>query len=300
MDVPADQRPWPNFFIPGAPKAGTTSLHRYLAQHPEIFMSEEKELHFFTRTWEDTEGDEEAMARAEEAYLARFDRGAELPVRGESTPGYLHWPGVAERIHAKVPEARFLVSLRDPIERAHSDHAMMIRQGHDDRSFLEVIQAELSQPAGTERKHIDKGLYDEHLQRYWDVFGQDQVHVVLFEELRNDPLALLHDVAMFLHVDPQGMEQVDHDTVHNPGGQPRNALAQWLLTSEPVHRAARLILPKPWRIWLGDHALIREQEKPPLEPEAVELLVEVYEPVVANLEKMLARDLPELRRTWDV
>lgn len=286
---------WPNFFIPGAAKAGTTSLHRYLAEHPEIFMTELKEVHFFTKRWEATHGDEEAFSEALEAYRQRFAPGEDLPVRGESTPAYLHHPDVPDRIAEHVPEAKFVVSLRDPVERAHSDHSMLVRQGHEDRSFLEVARQEA---AGEDDRHTKRGLYDQHLERYFDAFGRDNVHVVLFEDFKQDTLGVLQSIAGFLDVSEEAMAEVDYETVHNPGGEPRNAIARWLLDAEPLHELARTLLPKSWRIWLGDHALVEEGQTPPLEEEAARLFAEVYAPHMERLEAMLDRELSELRVTW--
>lgn len=290
--------PWPNFFIPGAAKAGTTSLHRYLDQHPDVFMTDEKEPHFFTRRWDEAD-DEAALREAEAAYLDRFRPGRDARVRGESTPAYLHRPEVPERIASRAPEARFLVSLRDPVERAHSDHAMRVRQlGVEDRTLLEMVTDELETGRDGEQFLIERGRYDEHLERYFDAFGRENVLVVLFERLKADTRGVLADTLAFLDLDPAGVDHVDHETVHNPGGEPRNRVAGWLLTDERVHRLARRLVPERLRVWLGDHALVEEGEKPPLEPEAARLLAEAFEPHVERLESLLDRELPELRRSW--
>lgn len=290
--------PWPNFFIPGAAKAGTTSLHRYLAQHPDVFMTDEKEPHFFTRRWDEA-GDEVALEQAKQIYLERFEAGRDHPVRGESTPAYLHRPEVPQRIASVAPDARFLVSLRDPIERAHSDYAMRVRIGVEERTFLQMVEDEIAAGRDAEQFLIDRGRYDEHLERYLGVFSREQVRVVLFETLKDDAEAVLAEAIDLLDVDPAGLDHVDHETVHNPGGKPRNRVAEWLLTDERLHAVARRIVPKPVRVWLGDHALVEQGEKPPREPEAVEQLVEVFEPSVQRLEGILDRELPELRVSWD-
>lgn len=290
--------PWPNLFIPGAAKAGTTSLHRYLAQHPEIFMTEDKEPHFFTDSWDQAQPDPRALEKAEQAYLERFEPGAEKPVRGESTPAYLHHDGVPQRIASRVPDARFIVSLRDPIERAHSDHAMRVRMGIEDRSFLETIEDEIEVGPDETQFLIDRGRYADHLSRFFDTFEEDAVLVVLFEDLKQDTQGVLEEAIDFLGVDPEGIEAIDHETVHNPGGQPRNPIARWLLTDERVHELARTVVPRSLRVWVGDHVLVEEGDKPPMEDEAVEKLVDVFEPTVSRLEEMLDRELPELRACW--
>ena len=105
----------PNLIVIGAAKCGTTSLHAYLDEHPEIAMSREKELHFFV--------DRKNWGRGIEWYEAQFDASA--PVRGESSPGYSAYPlyeGVAERMARVVPDAKLVYLVRDPVERVVSHY----------------------------------------------------------------------------------------------------------------------------------------------------------------------------------
>lgn len=293
-----DDPRWPNFFLIGAAKAGTTSLHRYLDEHPEIFMSPVKETYFFSETLDELEDDPEALDDAIEDYLALFGDAGDAPVRGESTPGYLWWESVPERIEAHVDDPRFAVSLRDPVERAYSDYWMARRKGLEDRSFLERVRDELDALEPREHGFVAPGLYHRHLERYVDRFGRESLHVVLIEQMKQDPLGVLQGLARFLDVDPEAMAEVDYETVHNPHGVPKNPLAGWLRESELVARASRLVLPERVRIYLGEHVLVEKQEKPPIDPEARAVLEEVYEPEIAALEKMIGRDLPELRSSW--
>lgn len=288
---------WPNFFIVGAGKAGTTSLHRYLDQHPEIFMCPEKEAQFFSKVW-DAAGDDEDLAEAEASFLALFDEAGEVPIRGSTSPDYLWRPEVPARIEKRVPDARFLASLRDPIERAWSGYLMRVRRGAPRDGFLEEVRADLE---GDEDQPqlVRRGFYARCLERYLDRFGGDRVHVVLFEDLKEDALGVLESIAGFLDVDPDAMARVDHDTVHNPYGVPRNDLARWLLQDERVRSVARRLLPEDLRIALGEHVLLEKPDKPTMDPEAKELLIEAYEPEIRRLEELLGRDLPELRVSWD-
>lgn len=299
--MPSEHERWPNFFLIGAAKAGTTSLHRYLDEHPAIQMSSEKEAHFFTRTWEETEGDPEAVEAATKAYLALWPDAGEAQIRGESTPGYLWWPNVPERIGSRCPDARFAVSLRDPIQRAYSDHLMHVREGKTGRSFLERVQGELDELDTIEPGEpglLVHGLYHTHLQRYVDRFGADRLHVILFEELKQDPLAVLEGLARFLDVSPDAMDQVDYETVHNPYGEPINELARWAKNNPVTIGLARALLPERLRIYLGEHLLVKKRTKPPMDAEARDLLADVYGPEIDRLEAMLDRDLDPLRASW--
>src|SRR5579859_6236482 len=126
----------PNLIIIGAPKAGTTSLHRYLELHPQVFMASEKELRYF---WRDDWRERRAW------YESRFDSDA--PVRGEATPAYAaypHRPNVPERMHELVPQAKLVYLVRDPIERLLSHWVQ--RRSDGDRTPFERYMAEYERP----------------------------------------------------------------------------------------------------------------------------------------------------------
>src|ERR1051325_6146140 len=139
----------PNFLVIGAVKSGTTALHRYLKQHPDIFMSTPKELRFFP--FEDRPpdfrgpGDAEDMKPAVKSigdYRARFAEGARHPARGESSPLYLYYPRSAERLRHHIPDAKLIAILRHPADRAYSQYLMKVRDGHERLDFAAALDAE--------------------------------------------------------------------------------------------------------------------------------------------------------------
>lgn len=290
---------WPNFFVVGVAKSATTSLHRYLGEHPDIYMAPDQETGTFSEAWDEVEDDPEGLERLTDAYLELFEGAGDEPVRGDTDPTYFWHPKAPARIAERVGTGRFLVCLRDPIERTWSQWLMGMRMDHDYEhdDILAQIEAELDRDVA-DRWLIRTNEYHRHLRDYFDRFGRDRVKVILLEDLKSDTLGTLQEVARFLEVDPDGMEQVDHETVHNPFGMPRNRVADWLRNSPVTQRLARALLPRSWRIYIGEHLLVEEQDKPPIDPEARELLQKVYEPQIEELEELLGRDLPELRRSW--
>ncbi|PSG96636.1 hypothetical protein BRD56_09805 [Thermoplasmatales archaeon SW_10_69_26] len=294
---------WPNAFIAGTPKAGTTSLYRYLAQHPAIHMSEEKEPHFFDDVFRDTDPDTEARRQATEAYLALF-ADAEEPIVGEATPGYFSKPGVFERIDERCTDPRFVVSLRDPIAAIHSGYLMRARRGKqriedEPEGFTEHVRTSLAaDPGSRDRYNIEGRFYGTHYERFCSVFEEDRIHLLTLDELGEDPRGVLRDIARFLDVDPGAVDAIDLDTRHNPFGVPSNELFRWLLTSDLPRRVARLVLPEPVRVWLGEHALLEKTEKPPMGEEPVELLADEFEPEITKLEKQTGRSFDSLRASW--
>jgi hypothetical protein len=291
--------PWPNFFIVGAAKAGTTSLHRYMNEHPQVFMSPVKEPHFFDEKLDAVEAGETSIAEAEAEYRKLFAEGADATIRGESSPAYLWREEVPERIHEHVDDPRFLACLRDPVERAYSDYLMGVRRGSLEGTFADQIQRELDVQEWREvDPFVERGRYHEQLERYVDTFGEDAVHVILLDELKTDPLGALEGIAEFLRIDVHAMASVDYETVHNPYGVPKNDAAETLLTSDLVKGVARLLLPERVRIYLGEHLLLEKPDKPPMDPEARRMLEEIYAPELDGLERLLDRDLSPLYEDW--
>lgn len=294
---------WPNLFVAGPPRTATTSLHRYLGQHPEIHMAPVKEPEYFGSAWDRNEDDPEQMAAKTEAYRALFEGAAE-PVRGEVSISYLINPRTPERILDRCgPEVRVVIPLRDPIERAHSHWLFNRREHGEDRAFDRAVRDDLDGPGYDETRsvrghYVRLGCYRDPVRRYRDVLGPDRVRVVLFEDLRSDLVGFLKEIAAFLDVDPAPMERFEQAHRYKQYGVPRNAVAAWLRESPTVKAVARAVLPRDVRDWLGNEALLSNPSKPPVPDRTRELLEGIYEPDVTGLEELLDRDLPELRKTW--
>jgi hypothetical protein len=296
--------PWPDVYLTGPGRSGTTSLYQYLTQHPEIYAGSTKEHRYFDETVPAVEDDPEALAEAREAYLDRF-RGAEgheLVVDG--TPSYVYYRDALERIHEKRPDARFITSYRDPVERTYSLYWLMVASGKEEMDFLDAIEEGLADDrAGryhTDRvKFIRNSRQGTQLQRLHEIFGEDQVLVLLFTDVVEDTSQVLVDVAEFLDIDPEIAAELDTETQHNATpGVPPNELAHMLRSSDTLKTIAQTLLPESVRDFLGNQVLLEEREKPPMDPEARRKLAEVFEPEVRQVEKLLDRELPELRASW--
>ena len=190
------RRALPTFFIIGAPKAGTTSLHHYLEQHPEIQMSTFKEPSFFAPP-PDHRNAKLGITRLTK-YEQLFD--PTWRVRGESSTNYAEYPfrqHVPERIKALVPEARFLYLVRDPIDRTLSHYYHLVSSGGERRS-LEVLSSDLSDPR---TPCICASLYALQLELYLKHFSQERMLVVDQKQLMNDRRSALRTIFSFLAVD---------------------------------------------------------------------------------------------------
>jgi len=174
----------PNFLVIGAMKAGTTTLHTWLGQHPDIGMSTIKETNYFVS----------ARTDHDPAWYARhFDSRA--PFRAESSTSYTKYPqrpGVPERIHALLPDAKLIYILRDPIERTVSHYVHAVQRGRDRRSLgeaLAVLDGNL---------YVDPSRYHLQLEQYWPLYPPSRILVMTAEELHRAPQATLERVTTFL------------------------------------------------------------------------------------------------------
>jgi len=192
----------PNFLIIGASKAATTSLHRYLDLHPEVFMSRIKEMNFFAyspdglgfpKEW-NKESHHHFPARTLEEYAACFEEAGQARAIGESSPLYLDSPLAPGRIRSILPEARIVVSLRNPVDRIVSDFRMRVRCGFSEDSFETAFQ-----PG---RQLYELGFVTERLAAYYERFGPDRIKVILFDDLLDRPGSVVRDLYSFIGVDP--------------------------------------------------------------------------------------------------
>jgi hypothetical protein len=275
---------WPNLFIVGAHKAGTTSLWAYLGQHPEILAPRTKEPRYFSP-------DEPAGSiQREQHYLRLFARGKEA-FRIDATPSYLGDPTAAGAIAGKSPDARILISLRDPVERAYSHYRHSCRLGRESRPFLTAVEAEIKGELDPRARgsYVARGLYAEQVARYLEVFG-DRVHVLFFDDLVQQPRAAVVAILRFLQLDETGADRLDY-TPRNIAAVPRNPLAQRAFASPSALQLARGLVPARFRGKL-ERRLLASLAVPPIDERARRLLTDVFAPDAERLRVMLGRPLP--------
>ncbi|MGA8939297.1 MAG: sulfotransferase, partial [Acidobacteriaceae bacterium] len=214
-----------DFIIIGAQKAGTTSLFEYLRLHPQISLPSGKEIPFFSH--------ESVRARGWDEYMRNaFALADPSSMWGTATPQYMVgglWdqlnpvPGgeafdertVPLRIRERVPSARLIALLRDPVERARSHHRMTLMNDLDKRPFAEAVD-ELLRPAALAQSrreprettgYVAWGEYGRILAGYFDVFPPEQILVLFTDELENAPAQLLRRIYEFLDVDGDVMPE---------------------------------------------------------------------------------------------
>jgi hypothetical protein len=215
---------YPNFFLIGTVKGGTTSLHRYLDQHPEIYLSPIKEVNYFSRedihpehfsrdyrhdvnvdlkSYLSSDMDHPihiAHVTDEADYLQLFKKAGNAKAIGEMSLSYMLYPSAPKAIAAACPDAKIMAMLRDPAERAFSQYIMNLRQGKTlEKDFIREITEDdklLPKGWGVNHQYLFIGHYYEQLKRYYDLFPANQIKIFLFDDYANNPdavvLSLIH------------------------------------------------------------------------------------------------------------
>lgn len=215
---------YPDFFILGTAKCGTTSLHAWLDSHPDILMSDPKEPFFLEAEYE---------AGREYYWQTYFKHWQGEALTGDARHRNLYFSYVPERIRELSPAARCIILLREPVARAHSHWWHWRRRGMEPLDFRSAVEADIERiesgigvrtpeemaeyarrldPAGKGpyRTYVDSGYYAEQIERYLSVFPKEQVKIVFFENLVRTPKQHLEDILRFLGVDAKPAEHMDY------------------------------------------------------------------------------------------
>ena len=307
---------WPNFFVAGVPKAGTTSLHSYLAQHPQIFMSPVKEPMFFGAAdllsppfrqqfldymardpvqlrefLEDTEsGRGRRFALHPDAYTRLFDGVENETAIGEASIDYFWLPSAAQAIRERLPEARLIFVLRNPVEKLFS--SFLVARRVDPTLAFRPWFVEATRPGSRFWPLSDSARYATHLERFLALFPREHIRVYLFDAYRADPRATVRDICAFLGVDPD--HEIDFTQRRNEGVVPRAA---------GLHRLRRRLfgawaptrgVPEPARGVLR-RLYYRDKGGAALSPEERGTVVEYYRDEMTRTERLLDCDLSRWR-----
>lgn len=280
-------------------------MDHYLSRTPDIFMAR-KEMHTFGS---DLHFGPQFFRRSTKEYLAEFEITGGKHCAGEASVWYLFSTQAAAEIKAFNPDARIIIMLRDPVEMLHSLYYTFRWDGNEYLpTFCAALAAEGERRAGcllNRQTYLAQGLvyrdtvrYTEQVTRYFDVFGRDRVHVIIYDDLCRDAAAVYRRVLDFLGVDSKFAPD-DFKAVN--GNQYVKSTALRSLLSDPIVRstilAIRPCLPRvAFRAMQNIDARIRKlnsrpADRPVLEPELERELRAEFAPQVEKLSALLGRDL---------
>ncbi|MBT9315560.1 sulfotransferase family protein [Leptothoe spongobia] len=293
-----------DFLIIGAPKCGTTSLHAYLSQHPQLFMSAVKEPHFFAFEHCSPNfngpGDNQAPLSQNSItqlseYRHLFKEAKDGMLRGESSTMYLYLNNVPQCIKAHNSEMKLIAILRHPIDRAFSHFLHMRREGREQlESFEEALQAEPQRiaegwsPAWHYRR---VSCYSEQLKRYFQLFEREHLRIYLYEDWRDHPMTTLRDMFTFLEVD--NTFQPDIGKKQNISFKPKNVwLYKFLTQPNYLKKMLKDILPASVRKPLATRAYKQNIDRPPVLTTSIRRrLMTEFEADILQLQTLLDLDL---------
>ncbi len=292
----------PNFLIIGAAKAGTTSLHSFLAQHPQIYLSPVKEPNFFALEGEKLDFPEGTISPGYlaqcktdlKAYQEQFQAATNQKATGEASPLYLYASQAPQRIKSYLPDVKLIAILRNPVERAYSNFLHHIREGFETYTdFGEALKAEeerIQEKWWWGFYYLQGGFYYQQLQRYFQIFDPQQIRIYLYEDLKTQPVELLQDIFQFLGVDSKFIP--DTSAQYNVGGVPKNQTwYRFLTTKNPLKEPFKLLFPASLRKSLVLKLKNKALAKPQLSSGIQAQLREAYREDIFKLQDLIGRDL---------
>ena len=199
----------PNFIIAGFPKCGTTSLHHYLSEHPQIFMPSQKELHFFTyeilsklKNGPKDRAVKKTQIQDSKKYLDFYRNVKNEIAVGDASPSYINYPNQFLKIKEYLEDPKFIIVLRDPINRAYSNYLHLKREQRETLTFKEAVNRENKR---IKDKYSDFWYYKFNSTYYDKILKAKEtfkeVLIITSEELNENHEATMKKVYKFLDVD---------------------------------------------------------------------------------------------------
>lgn len=292
-----------DFFIVGAGKSGTSAMHSYLRQHPDIYMPPRKEINYF--------GSDLTWLRKRpyisntpiEDYLAHFSGWQGEHCIGEASVAYLISTQAPHEIKAFNPDAQIIIMLRNPIDAMYAAYSQARYSGKEDQStFAEALA---TVPARREGKnlppyasmkemmcYLDSFSYSTKVAHYFDVFGRDKVHIIIYDDFKRDTASVYHNTLAFLGVDTSFEPTFEIVNSNKVARSPE--LRDYFWRRPLPVRVARKLLPKTLRIkgsqWIRK-ANSRTVARPPMDVNLRRTLQADMTPEVEKLSELLGRDL---------
>lgn len=298
----------PNLFIVGQPKSGTTALHQFLGQHPEIYMSSIKEPHFFCADFhlesDRAYGKQKFFDfRNESAYLQLFAKADQEKIVGESSTNYLYSKVAAEKIYNFNPEAKIIIILREPAKYLYSLHSHYVKFTEENEpDFLTAlakendrIQEKYLSPRVTSPSYLyysQRVQYAQQVKRYYNRFKPEQIKVVIFEDFKSANERIYREILEFLGVDPNFIPQYDAVNVNK---EVKYQGINNIVNNPLVKNITKNLFSQEFNEFVRDNIvekfLWHQAPKATMPPELETQLREKYQPQVAAISDLLGIDL---------
>ncbi|TCJ17940.1 hypothetical protein EZJ19_03250 [Parasulfuritortus cantonensis] len=267
----------------GAQKCASSWLYDILADHPAVSVSTVKEVNFFSYHYEN----------GYKWYGRQFNSKPKASLVGEISPSYFNECSVPARVKLLDASTLILVSLRDPVERALSQHRHMVRIGRIDPRNASFEDALRDNPS-----YLEQGMYARHMARWYENFPKQQIKVVLMQDIKMDPDGVAGDVYSYLDIDPNHTSSSLHQKSNESYAVKYRTFGN---TVETIRSAARSVgLGAVWSLAgnVGLQKIYRKINRipsndiiPPVLPETIAYLKNMYRQDTLRLQDMVERDL---------
>ena len=282
----------PNFFIVGGSKCGTTNISYYLNLHPKIFFSELNEPYYFCKWDVPEEYNRNSMITNMEKYLDLFKNVKNEIIVGEASSPYLTCPHAALEIKKAFPNSKILISIRNPIERSHSAYFSYQFMKPNEQNFMEMIKTHeklISEKIFYIDSILESGFYTKNIKRYQEIFGKENVKIIIFEDYIKNTVQNINSIFKFLGIN----DKIDlNEQSKGSYRVPKNFLAKSLLNNKNFRKVSTILIPTVMRQKLGDKYFLKQVKKPQMLENERNYLRELYNDEVNELEKFLGKKLP--------
>ena len=279
-----------DFFIVGAPKAGTTSLYNYLNQHKDIVMSSVKEPNYFSK--------EELKSQklyynsknvvSEMDYHNLFKTNDEKKKLGEASVSYLFYSKVSNRIFKYNKASKIIILLRNPIDRAFSHYKMDSRLGFVKPDFEELIDnCDENNFSLFHQQYISLGMYHTQVKNYIDQFGVANVCVMFYEDLKRDRVLFSKNIFSFLNLNHD--TSINFNLKYNKSKLPSNNFLKFLYSISLVRKIVSFLLNESISNFINKNFFINSKEE--ISDELRQKLNQIFLKDICMLEKLLNKDL---------
>jgi len=282
----------PNFFIVGGSKCGTTNISYYLNLHPKIFFSELNEPYYFCKWDVPEEYNRNSMITNMKKYLDLFKNVKNEIIVGEASSPYLSCPHAALEIKKAFPNSKILISIRNPIERSHSAYFSYQFMKPNEQNFMEMIKTHeklISEKIFYIDSILESGFYTKNIKRYQEIFGKENVKVIIFEDYIKNTNQHIASIFNFLGIN----DKIDlNEQSKGSYRVPKNFFAKSLLNNKNFRKVSTILIPTVMRQKLGDKYFLKQVKKPEMLENERNYLRELYNDEVNELEKFLGKKLP--------
>ena len=278
-----------NTFIVGAPKTGTTSLYYYLNQHTNVCMSSIKEPNFFSAKEVNSLFYKSQIVNEINEYHKLFSQNKKQII-GEASVSYLFFDEVPNRIYKYNPKAKIIILLRNPIERALSHYLMDFRLGFCSENFEDIIAQPEIFPQYYQQ-YLELGNYFLQLKRYINVFNENQLSIVFYDDLKSDSQKVMKHIFSFLEIEFQDLDY----SIQNSFLSTSNIFVSELYKFNSLRKIVKSLFPEPF-LSLVKSIFFSNNSKPTFSDSIIKQLNAYYKSDIVELEKLLNKDLSR----WDL